>query len=214
MGMADMYGTVDDVGAEREATLIGAITDWVIAAKEQRATAIDLDAVRALDGIDRMHHNRNAVLLAAVRYCRQNPAADVLPSLLVVVHALADCDQGACWCSTIRLGQLLRRSDRSIRAAIARGQADGLLWVEERGGETNLLYLSIPEELSTAMRPVMALDALSEPSARRRGRPRTKTPEARLPPFCENPGSQASALNGKTPEGRTQKGGRQPSTES
>jgi hypothetical protein len=140
--------------AKQEA-LNAAIIEWVTAEKARRGKPM---------GADHPQYDDNALLLAELRYCRQYPTLDVLPSLLAVVHAFAR-ERGACRCSAAQLGQLLGRSDRAIRAAIVRGQEAGLLCVERGGRPGDLkLWLPISKRLSRcmfgSMGPVMVFNAL------------------------------------------------------
>jgi hypothetical protein len=184
---------------EQRAALIVA---YVMAETVDRA--ITQDEAKQFQGGDRLRYLRDGLFLATVRYCRRSERPDIAFAVLVVVHALADNDEGACWISFGRLARLLGCSKRAIRAAHERLEALGLLLITEQGADedgdndTNLLRLAVPSRLAS-VRPLRVVEALS-PVSRPRGRPAKNggsQTHNRGKPDVQNGGSQTQA--GETP---------------
>jgi len=139
-----------------------------------------------------------------VRYCRRSERQDIAFAALIVVHALADNDEGVCWISFGRLARLLGCSKRAIRGARERLEGLGLLLITEqaahadRDNDTNLLRLAVRSRLAS-VRPLQVVEALS-PASRPRGRPAAPGSQKRRKPDaqreeagCQNGGNQTQA---------------------
>jgi Helix-turn-helix domain len=164
---------------EQRAALIVA---YVMAETVDRA--ITQDEAKQFQGGDRLRYLRDGLFLATVRYCRRSERPDIAFAVLVVVHALADNDEGACWISFGRLARLLGCSKRAIRAARERLEALGLLLITEQGADedgdndTNLLRLAVPSRLASVRPPASRRGAISSITAERPPGEKRRKPDA------------------------------------
>jgi hypothetical protein len=154
-------------------------------------------------GVQRMLALRHGHAAALIRGCRRNPQDDAKYGVLGLIHYLSDNDEGSCTLSQRRMGEVLLRSERTIRDCISRLEEDGSIWVDRVSGlgtrYTPLGHVSLLEVGD--VHPVWVIDALSA-SPKRHGRPPKLTlivsndqPRKHASPlFLENPGSMTPGL--------------------
>ena len=123
----------------KKARFLAALEDWTTAAKASRDE--DAAARKALKGNDRLHAHRRAELEGLARYYREHPRADVAPGLFSLIVLLSDNDEyGACYLSISRMAEVLSRTPDSIRDALRRLAAAGIIGTEERRGDSTLCW--------------------------------------------------------------------------
>lgn len=103
-----------------------------------------------LDSGARMVLLRNTVLLGMVRYIRSNPKADCTLAVYNLVAWLSDNDRGYCWLSQRRIGEILGRSEDTVRVAFRRLYSGRLIDKKDGNGENNISWPIMPNILQEA----------------------------------------------------------------
>jgi hypothetical protein len=163
---------------------LAVLEDWTTAAKASRDQ--DATARKALKGNDRLHAHRRAELEGLARYYREHPRADVAPGLFSLIVLLSDNDEyGACYLSISRMAEVLSRTPDSIRDALRRLVAAGIIGTEERRGDSTLCW----PLLHTSFGDKPSLHWLVEYYSPRRelGRPRKNPLPVEGEPISGNP---------------------------
>ena len=139
-----------------------------------------------LKSIDRLHAYQLGHLEGLARFYARHPGADTAPGLISLICLESDNDDyGACYLSIPRMAEVLSRTTDSIREAIDRLAADGIIRVEERSGGSTLHWPVVHPSFVTKVSLQWVVDVYSPP--RTRGRPRKIALRREGEPFSEKP---------------------------
>ena len=110
---------------ERRAEVEEIITKYTMQARD--AEALTLQQIRNLTDVERLGAYQNSQLAAIIKSCRENQRLDAYFAVMIIIYAMSDLRKRVCCLSAAQIGNVLSRTERTIRNILARLIADGYI---------------------------------------------------------------------------------------